>query len=351
MKPLAAGRFREALEPDAEQRLAHLDCRLGHPLPGQPDIGVEIEGDAVRGFELRDRRSPGVDFEHPHLHHRDEARQVLDERIGTGVRAGALRNLDAPDHRRHGRRRVLLVEAFLPLPCRTAHQAERPVPQLRQGPVADRRVIARQRQLGDLLLGIKNPVRVGQPHAFEGNAAVARGGRTFRVPAAPLTLLSPYGACPSFSPRIGERGLRAGTADPTLSRIAAKREGPARQRREGEGLSQPSPLAGSLIPMPSPSRSRFWRDRVPPPPGACPRATPRKRNAAGSHRMSIPRNGPARQGAARPSARPFAIRLSATPPSGSPRSIATSRACSSAENGIAKPGADAAGIAQRTAGS
>ena len=96
--------------------------------------------------------------------------------IGAGLRR-FLGDLDPAD-RLSGTAAVdmLLIEAFLALAFRAAHQAQRPVPQLRQYPVADRDVIPRQRQLGDALLGVEHPVRIGQPHALEGDAAVGCGG-------------------------------------------------------------------------------------------------------------------------------------------------------------------------------
>ena len=73
MQPLAAGRLRKAFETDPGQCLTHIDSGLGHPLPPQPLVGVEIHGDPVGGLQLLDPRPPGMDLEHAHLHQRDES--------------------------------------------------------------------------------------------------------------------------------------------------------------------------------------------------------------------------------------------------------------------------------------
>ncbi len=172
MQSLAAGRLGKAPEADAEQGLAHLDRRLGHPLPRQADIGVEIEHDAVRRFELVDRRSPEVDFQDPHLDHRNQASEVLDHQIGFA--AGFLRDLDPADDVRHAGTEMFLVEAFLALPLGAAHQRQGPMRDVRQRPILDRGVVLRQRELGNPLVGIENPIRMGQPHPREIDAAVAR---------------------------------------------------------------------------------------------------------------------------------------------------------------------------------
>ena len=172
MQPLAAGGLGEAFEPDAGERRAHLDCRCGHLAPWQALIGVEIEGDAVRGFQPLRRRAPRVDLQYPHLHHRNEPGEVLDDEMGL---AGPLvGDLDAADDVRHAARQMLLVEAFLVPALGAAHQAQRPKAEMRKRPVADRRVILREPELGNAALGIEHAVGVGQAHALEIHAAVAR---------------------------------------------------------------------------------------------------------------------------------------------------------------------------------
>ena len=84
MQPLAAGRLGKALEADPGERVAHVDSRFGHALPGQPLIGVEIHRHPVGHFELVDPRAPGMDFQHAHLHQPDEAGQILD--VGIDLR-------------------------------------------------------------------------------------------------------------------------------------------------------------------------------------------------------------------------------------------------------------------------
>src|SRR5437763_17167328 len=123
MQSLAAGRLGEALETDAEECLAHLDGRVGDALPTKADVRIEIEGDDIRSLKLFDCRAPRMDFEHPHLHHRDEAGEVFDVGVSTRAGACALWDLDPADDLGHRDRRVLLIEAFLSLPFWAAHQA------------------------------------------------------------------------------------------------------------------------------------------------------------------------------------------------------------------------------------
>ena len=117
-------------------------------------------------------RVPGVDLEDVHLHERDERRRRVDDQVFADLRL--LLDLHAAQRRRRPHLRVLHIVKALPMPRRAAHQRERPAGEVRQDPVGDAFVVAREVELRRRGIREHQPVRMADAdagHRRSGRAA------------------------------------------------------------------------------------------------------------------------------------------------------------------------------------
>ena len=113
----------------------------------------------VGPFDVVFAGRPGMHFEHAHLHERDEAGEVVDQRRTLRVLPFSLTM--TPSHgvgQRAGE--MLLVEALARVALGAAHQRERPLDDVRQNPIGDLLVVLGQVALGESVLGIQHAVGI-----------------------------------------------------------------------------------------------------------------------------------------------------------------------------------------------
>ena len=124
VQALAARRLHEALEPVVAERRAEVARGVDRALPGEPDVGIDVEHQLVRALHLVGVRDPRVDLERAELRQRDEAGEVVHGHVGLALPA-LLLDRHARDDLRHAGRRVLLEEALVRAAVGAAHERER----------------------------------------------------------------------------------------------------------------------------------------------------------------------------------------------------------------------------------
>ena len=159
MEALAAGRLDEAGEDEVGEPLAHVQRGRDHIGEGQALVRIEIEDHAVGAVERIERHAPRVDFQRTHLHHRDQARKILDIEIGL-VEA---RHFDLAKLRQHARTGMPLIEAFLLSPRRATHHRHGAAGDMRQHPLGHSNIMVGKLRFRDPLLRPKHFVRVRKP--------------------------------------------------------------------------------------------------------------------------------------------------------------------------------------------
>ena len=126
--PLPPESLAKALELHRRETVAGLLRRGDHLFPADALPGIEIEHDAVAGFERAEPRAAGVNLERAGLHQFDQIVELLhrDHVVLLGIDDMAQRGL------LHVRGDVLLKETFAGGASRTAYDGKRPVDDMRR---------------------------------------------------------------------------------------------------------------------------------------------------------------------------------------------------------------------------
>ena len=175
MKALASGRLGEALEAQASERIAQIQCGLDHLLEAEAFAGIEIEDHPVGLVGLVRAHAPGVDLENAHLHQGHQTGDIL--QIDVLARCLEAGDGDPRKSGGHARACVALVEAGLLPAGRAAHEGDRAICDVREHAVGDRHIIEGQIALGDALLGVKHLVGTGQADSADFDGFAFRLGR------------------------------------------------------------------------------------------------------------------------------------------------------------------------------
>ncbi len=130
------------------QRAGNVERGLAHRLEVQPLVGIEVEDHPVGGLDILDPAAPAVELDRPHLHAIEDALGIVEPQIVLAVPV-LLLDRHVMDMLAERPGIVLLEEAMLGTPLRTAHQADRPMAQHRQHDRRDGFVERRELALGD----------------------------------------------------------------------------------------------------------------------------------------------------------------------------------------------------------
>ena len=143
------------------QPIADFEVGFDHPGPADGRVRIEIEDQPVGTLDVVRARAPRVDFEHVHLHQRQQPLDAVEHRI----RLLALALLDHHLAQAVGQALadVLLVKALLALAGGAAHQAERPAGDVRQHPRRRPRRTLGEPALGQALLRIEHAIGMSKP--------------------------------------------------------------------------------------------------------------------------------------------------------------------------------------------
>jgi hypothetical protein len=163
VQAFAVGRFQEAREPNAAETLPDEARGVGNAAPLNAGTRVEIEHDAVRSFEVLHDCVPSVNLEDIDLHESDERRKRVDHEVFADL--GLLLDLHPSNGVRGRAAAVFLIEALSLSALGTAHQRRRTILQMRQDPLGDSFVKARQVDLGRTVARKKDAVGMREPHA------------------------------------------------------------------------------------------------------------------------------------------------------------------------------------------
>src|SRR5438132_7808906 len=117
MKSLAASALQKALQADLFKLLANLRSTLGQPRPRDRRIGIEIDDDPVRMFQIVVARTPRMYLEHPHLSQSCERFCTRERDVRLNL-ARLIRNVNGTNARRKHMIHMLLKETLLPTALR-----------------------------------------------------------------------------------------------------------------------------------------------------------------------------------------------------------------------------------------
>ena len=78
LPPVSSGKVYET---KVGEQCAEADRSFFHLAEIEADVGIEVEHQSVRIFELVDAAAPAVEFDRPHLHAGEDPARVLDIEI------------------------------------------------------------------------------------------------------------------------------------------------------------------------------------------------------------------------------------------------------------------------------
>jgi len=170
------------LDPGVEiQRLQKLVERSGSGddlRPRHAGTRIQIPHEAVRPLDVVGGGIPGVDLDDAHLRKSDHRAEGIRDEILADL--GLLLDADTPQRRRSPRLRMTEERAGPGDSGRAMHERQRAAAHVRQDPVANRLVVARELKLRQTQFGVNRTIRVRDMNAGDdgarlcGRAALSR---------------------------------------------------------------------------------------------------------------------------------------------------------------------------------